>query len=275
MINKKRTKKKRPLKATVGKGKLKSSGARKSAVTPMARDTLARLTALEGIVDQLRGQLVHAGSERDADIRSYADLLNQVRFVRSTADGWLTVLIDSTRTSLPSGLKVSLTGNSGGRDFGKVLEGVQINKNFDVTAGNLDAAFRRVTDLKVSAAKRAGGPVQRDGDTYDLDLKLSYKEDGAVKSAGPFLAKMDPSNPLPSGTHDLEIPDFPHRQGTNSVPHGTVWFRIGHSGDRYMHPGSVSLGCMTCAPSHWEQIYAIVHCGRLDDTNVGKLTYTP
>lgn len=79
-------------------------------------------------------------------------------------------------------------------------------------------------------------------------------------------------NPVPLGNHDVEIADYPHDLGAPYGPHGKVWFRIGHSGDRYVHPGRISAGCLTCAPSQWEQIYPVLNCARASDgVSIGKM----
>jgi len=144
-----------------------------------------------------------------------------------------------------------------------------------VTSGFLEAAYRRLDSLVVNVVTRQAGPVTIGGVTYDLGVTLTYNEGGAAKSSGPFPAKTDPMNPVPAGSHDLEIADFPHPYGSGYGTYGMIWFRIGHSGDRYLHPGKVSLGCITCEPGNWTTIYQIVHAARLDSKSVGKLTFAP
>lgn len=232
-----------------------------------------RIEVLEELVDELRARLIYREqprpvSERDLSLLAAA----QDRFVRATSDGWLLVMTSGTKTSLPSGLKVSLTSTSGGRDNGVVLEGVLAGTTFDVSAGNLQTTFRRVDTLRADVKKRAGGPIVIGGTSYDLELRLSFKEGGVQKSIGPYAAKTEPTNPLPLGQHEMEIPDFPHDLGAPYGAHGKVWFRIGHTGDRYVHPGRVSEGCLTCAPSQWEEIYGVLDCARANDKiSIGTL----
>jgi len=72
--------------------------------------------------------------------------------------------------------------------------------------------------------------------------------------------------------HEIEIADFSHDLGAPYGAPGKVWFRIGHSGDRYVHPGRISAGCLTCAPSQWEELYGVLHCARANDKiSVGTL----
>lgn len=195
-----------------------------------------------------------------------------VRFVASTSDGWLVTRIQGSRVSLPSGLRVDLRSTSGGRDYGKVLEGVLAGADFDVSSGNLSTDYERYQNLVAKLTARSGRPVLEDGETYELSLDLAYQVNGQNLRAGPFPAKVHSSNPVPQGWHNLEIPDFPHSLGAGYGKYGTTWFRIGHSGDRYLHPGRVSEGCVTCAPSAWNAIYTIVHrCRQTDTLSVGRL----
>ena len=78
-------------------------------------------------------------------------------------------------------------------------------------------------------------------------------------NAGPIATKTDPGNPVPTGTYDLEIPDEVHNLGTTyqgDSPFATTWFRVGHSGDRYLHPGRISAGCVTVTDTKkWTDVY--------------------
>ncbi|MEG4318615.1 MULTISPECIES: DUF4157 domain-containing protein [unclassified Microcoleus] len=89
---------------------------------------------------------------------------------------------------------------------------------------------------------------------------------------GPISAMTQPDNPTPKGTHDIEIPDFHHDHGAKYGDFGTTWFRLGHSGDRYLHPGRVSLGCTTInQTSEWPQIWNYLISARKDNQSVGEL----
>ncbi len=233
-----------------------------------------RIAGLEDAIERLLHKDFYHGLAT-AERGSVAPFVPQDRFVRPTTDGWIEVLIGGARQPLFSGTKVAFSQTSGGRDYGVVSEGAFEGKSFDVASGNLDTGYRRLQNLIVKAVTRPGGPIDIDGVPYELNITLSYREGGAAKSSGPFPARTDPDNPLPAGTHDLEIPDFPHPKGKPYGPHGMVWFRIGHSGDRYLHPGKGSLGCITCAPANWPVIYNIVHASRLDSKSTGRLTYAP
>ncbi|MGK5032684.1 hypothetical protein [Janthinobacterium sp. MDT1-19] len=194
------------------------------------------------------------------------------RYVKASSDGWVNVMMNGIQTAVASGTRIAFSNSAGGRDFGAIREGVLQGRRFDVPAGYLMNTYARFDNLIIRVSKRAGAPLLIGGVSYDLELKLTYAEGGSARSAGPFAAKTDPGNPLPNGDHAIEIPDFPHAPGSGYGPRGTVWFRIGHSGDRYLHPGRVSAGCITCAPEHWEGIYQVAHSARTnDDLSVGLL----
>ena len=185
------------------------------------------------------------------------------------------VKIGGQTEALPSGLQVSLTSSSGGRDYGTVGEGRFAGQNFDVVSSNLVTSYRQTSSLKIKVTTRPGGPIVIDGFAYDLNVSMTYAEDGTTKSLGPFPAITDPDNPLPAGDHVVEIADYPHPGGSTYGAHGMVWFRLGTSGDRYLHPGKFSAGCLTCAPGNWEKIYNVVHCARKNPTTAGDLNFAP
>lgn len=233
-----------------------------------------RIEALEDAVDRLQTKLFYDEAERARFKPARAAITAGTdRFARATTDGWLLVMMSGEAVSLPSGIKVSLTNSAGGRDYGEVKEGIHRGKTFDVKSGNLEASFRRLEQLKAVVTLRTGGPITIDGVDYDLQVTITYNEGGTSKVSGPHTAKTAAGNTLPVGDHDIEIADFPHKFGASYGAYGTAWFRIGHQGDRYVHPGRISNGCLTCLPSTWDEIYKIFHCARKgDNLSIGTLT---
>lgn len=56
------------------------------------------------------------------------------------------------------------------------------------------------------------------------------------------------------------------------------WFYLGHGqavrdqGDRYLHPGRGSLGCITVDPAGWTQLYRyLILCRSGDGKTVGRV----
>lgn len=234
-----------------------------------------RLRNLEEAVERLTARDFYKTFGENGPVFVPGSLI-QDRYVKPTSDGWVKVMINGTKTGAASGTKVSLNNSSGGRDAGVIQEGILQGQSFDVSTGFLDPSYPRIDALDIKVTRHPGGGVVIGGKTYDLELNLSYKENDVVKSGGPFAAKTHATNPTPTGLHDVEIPDFPHDLGLPYGPFGTVWFRIGHSGDRYMHPGRDSAGCITCAPRDWQAIYRVAHRGRSNDgKSVGVLNMLP
>ncbi len=232
-----------------------------------------RLLALEEVVDSLKGQLLRRGGPERASDEEVAQvpLAATNRYIPSTLDGWLLVIMSGSKTSFPSGLAVSMTSESGGREYGLVIEGIYSGSKFDVKSGNLVGTFERTDGLE-ARFKRSSSPKIIDGVTYDYELTITFSKNGAVQTVGPYPATTDSNNPVPLGAHEIEIADYPHDLGTSYGAYGTIWFRIGHSGDRYIHPGRVSAGCITCAPKYWVDIYKALNVARLGDgRNVGRL----
>lgn len=108
-------------------------------------------------------------------------------------------------------------------------------------------------------------------------VRLTYsKQNEILKIKGTnkeYWAVLDPNNPLPNGVYDIEIPDEPHPYGEYYEKyslHAKTWFRIGHEGNRYLHLGSVSAGCITVRkqennPARWDEIYQLLITSRKGD----------
>lgn len=119
-----------------------------------------------------------------------------------------------------------------------------------------------------------------------VSLTVEYHEDlsprmghnftkGIIKGInGEISFVTETTNPVPVGKHDIEIPDYQHTIAQDFTYHGSTWFRLGHSGDRYLHPGTISQGCITVLSAYpkWEYIYAALIEARKDDKSVGTMT---
>jgi hypothetical protein len=85
---------------------------------------------------------------------------------------------------------------------------------------------------------------------------------------------------IKAGEYWLKIPDAPHLGGqhyTGRCKSPSTWFRIVHAaggyyGERYLHPGQVSAGCITVLPEGWDKLYDYLINARIGDMqNVGKI----
>jgi len=232
-------------------------------------------------LDRLTGEKVRREA---AEVRERADLSRDdvnreqnARWLKQTADGWILVKRDdnSEEVPLPSHLKVSLTSSASGRDRITVLESIWTGLKANVAIGFLVAANPHHGAVTMEFGPRQGGPIDIGGETYDKQVVLTFTKDGQAKKVGPHPAKTHPTNPTPEGTHVMQIPDYPHAANPSYGPLRTVWFRVGTSGDRYIHPGRISNGCITCAPGNWGEIYAALVMGRKDSTAVGDVKVKP
>ncbi|MFV0410938.1 MAG: hypothetical protein ACK5LJ_14945 [Paracoccus sp. (in: a-proteobacteria)] len=185
------------------------------------------------------------------------------RYVRNAdGKGWLLVRHDISNAiypPLPQYLKVAHLGTANGREHFRIMEGK-------------------------SRGKTASVSLRSDGTSYLSRVPPRRRTDAVIRfristgelwygSKGPFSAKTDPSNPPPVGTHELEIPYEYHSLGSGYEPYSKYagsWFRIGHKGDRFLHPGRVSLGCATLTNvTEWTNVYNYLISARKDDVSVG------
>lgn len=177
------------------------------------------------------------------------------------ANGWLTVRYGngSTYPPLPQGLEVNFIRTEGGRDVFTIAEGLGSGREASVTrpasGSYLLDSFPRLQGITC---------------TFDLSAQQL-----TVAGLGTFSAITDPGNPVPRGTHALEIPYEVHGLGRgylNQSRYATTWFRIGHSGDRFLHPGRVSAGCTTVTDvGNWTRIYERAIAARLRPGVCGTL----
>ncbi len=94
-----------------------------------------------------------------------------------------------------------------------------------------------------------------------------------IVGLGEFDAFTKDDNPPPTGLHDIEIPYEPHPKGhayIGQARYAKTWFRIGHSGDRFLHCGQGSLGCITVRDIYkWDQIYKHLIISRKGVNSIG------
>ncbi len=174
--------------------------------------------------------------------------------------GWLVVKYsdDTLYPPLPQYTLIEKTDFKDERLYFKIKEGRSKGKVASISYEN---ATKYLADAK--------GPHADAGKLYYNRKKgqlwygtMSRREEG-------LSCKLYPENPPPNGLYDLEIPDEIHPIGTRYYEYSkyaTTWFRIGHQGDRYLHPGNVSLGCVTLtALGEWTSIYNYLIARRKGD----------
>lgn len=190
-----------------------------------------------------------------------ARITNAIRYVPDDGGGWLLVMIedDKSKKSLAAYTKVKIERIKNRRVFFTILEGPYREKLASVKLRNDDSS--RLTS-GIEHGPAASGVYSISKRTFTLNGKtytsVDYKD-----------------LPWEKGLYDIEIPDAPHsvhgRYAEAKRP--TVWFRIGHSGDKYLHAGSHSLGCITIIETtRWMEIYNVLIRARKSDLmSVGVL----
>lgn len=191
-----------------------------------------------------------------------------IRYV-SNADneGWLLVKLsgNSNPEALPQFLRVEYKEADARRDIFNIIEGVHGGKEGSVKQKEGGGSYLIEGDPKQTAAKVH----------FVIDSKkLWYQMDGLW--IGPIDTMTEPTNKVPVGIHDIEIPDAPHKvpdEYVNQSIFAKTWFRIGHSGDRYLHPGNVSAGCVTVKDiPKWTEIYNhLINRRKNDSKSVGEI----
>lgn len=186
-------------------------------------------------------------------------------------NGWLRVkLNDGFIWPLPEFLKIQVTKSEDREEF-EILEG-------------------RFKGKKASVKKKGWRWDQWDWDMsfFESDIRRGHPYRGPaemrfytkserleIDGLGDFYAETDPNNPTPTGRHDIEIPYEPHPGGsyyTGQATYAKTWFRIGYSGDRFLHCGNVSAGCITVKDIHrWDEIYRHLIISRKGLESIGTV----
>jgi hypothetical protein len=176
-----------------------------------------------------------------------------IAYIPDVGGGWLLVLLELSKeiVALPFTLKVQLDYSRDGRDYFTILEGVHKGKKASVKQGYLKRNPKYKQQIKLIYYKRKG----------------ILKIDGRNEE---YYAVM--KDPLPNGIYVIELPDHPHEGGRlylDRAKRALTWFRIRARGERYLHTGSISAGCLTVTDvKKWDSLYdAIIWCRKSGDDN--------
>lgn len=206
-----------------------------------------------------------ASGKRAAIFRVVLEADYAVRYVEDVdRQGWLRVKPDNggEEFSIPIHLKVQLGGKDDGREHFAILEGIRKNTKASVKLKkDSPSRFSKNNPHKKSAI---------------LIYSISKK---TLKFGKKTYKTTDyPEAPWTKGIYNIEIPDNPHKLGLAFIglaPHAITWFRISHpDGDRYLHTGGRSRGCITLIEQkRWDELYWIlISTRRGDNLNIGTIT---
>lgn len=188
-------------------------------------------------------------------------VLDAIRYVPDEEDGWLVVLFedDKSTVSLPAYLKVRIDHTDTKREYFTILEGAYRGKLASVRLKK-DRTSRFILDVQHGTSIFA---------SYSISKKV-FTLNGKIYTAVDYK-----NAPWKKGLYDIEIPDYPHGRNNTytEAKRQKIWFRIGHDGERYLHAGSFSLGCITITETvRWMEIYnALIRARKGDDESVGVL----
>lgn len=178
--------------------------------------------------------------------------------------GWLIVRYPdaSTYPPLPQYLRVSDVKTEQRRDWFTIVEGRNNGKMASVSLKTDGSSYLSSVPAPLTRAAHV---------KFDLNTGRLWYGD-----SGPVWATTMETNPVPVGVHDLEIPYEAHDLGARYESRSIfakTWFRIGHSGDRFLHPGRISAGCATVTDvSAWTSIYEyLIKSRKSDGLSVGVL----
>lgn len=154
--------------------------------------------------------------------------------VPKTKDGWLKVELkkDKSIVNLPTFLQVKTEGIIGKREHFTILEGEYRGES--ATVKLLPDGSSQFTSIVEYAPMSSA--------EYSISRKI-FTLDGKE-----YKATDHPDTPWKKGFYDIEIPSSPKKLGQiylDRARFAKVWFLIGHTGERFLHSGRVSLGCMT------------------------------
>ena len=184
------------------------------------------------------------------------------RYVIGDKDGWLRVRIEGEREvqPLPAYVHVVVDRIKDGREYFTVKEGLFKNRNGSVEIKD-DGSSHIAT----------GNPY-----TKGVQMKYSISKKTITLNGRSYHTRGYKSASWPKGFYNISIPDAPHSSGRRYLsvaPHALTWFPIAYDRERYLHVGTVSLGCVTVIDhSGWEEIYTVLIRARTGDrVNVGIL----
>ena len=193
-----------------------------------------------------------------------AQVVDAVLYIPNEDDGkgWLKVKLADNKSieSLPAYLKVKPEHINNGREYFTILEGAHYGKSASAVLKK-DGSSNLISGIQHEPMALASYSISKK--TFTLNSKIYETVD--YKNA-----------PWKKGLYDIEIPDYPHSGGARyekKAPRAKTWFRIGHNGERYLHTGGQSLGCITIIEiTRWAEIYnALIKARKSDSVSVGIL----
>lgn len=192
-----------------------------------------------------------------------AEVSDAIKYVPDLDEshGFLRVRFEDNKSieSLPAYLKVKVEQRDAKREYLTILEGPHRGRPASVALRGGDSSWFITDNQKPMIRAR-----------YSISQKAFILKGKKYKTVD------YPSAPWEKGLYDIEIPDYPHKGGRNYLDQSKramTWFRIGHGGERYLHAGGRSLGCITVIETkRWMEIYnTLIRARKGDFVSIGVL----
>jgi len=189
-------------------------------------------------------------------------VMEAIKYIPDVDNGWLKVkTVDDNIIYLPAFLKVQSEYTDGSREYFKILEGPYKDKVASVSLDNENNNSRLLAGISHE-------PL--------IYLQYSISQKKLIIGSKKYQATDHIETPWKQGWYDIELPDYPHTGGRNYLDRSSrakTWFRIGHEGERYLHTGGRSLGCITITEvEKWNEIYnKLIKARKGDFLSVGVL----
>lgn len=190
-------------------------------------------------------------------------VLEVIKYIPDVDNGWLKVKItDGEIVSLPAFLKVQSEYIERGREHFIILEGLYKNQKASVSLDSENNNNSRLlTDIKHE-------PL--------IKIQYSISQKKLIIGNKKYKTTDYTEAPWKKGWYDIELPDYPHNDPGNYVSISSrfkTWFRVGHTGERYLHTGRASLGCITIIEiEKWNEIYnKLIKARKGDSMSMGVL----
>ncbi len=186
-----------------------------------------------------------------------------VQYIPDVDNGWLLVrILNEKQISLPSFLKVKSLYFKSNREYFEILEGHYRGKTASVKMKS--GKSHLISNVKHES------PVH-----FKYSISKKKLITGRNKK-DEYNATDHNNSPWKKGSYDIEMPDYPHTGGTSyedKAKRAKTWFRIGHKGEKYLHVGRASLGCITITDiKKWDKIYdKLIKARKGDSISVGVL----
>ncbi len=215
-------------------------------------------------VKERRSKLTKAKKIAVFEVMFEAAVYDVIRYVPDLdeSQGFLKARLEDSKAvqELPAYLKVKVERRDEKREYFTILEGPYRGKLASVATKD-DGSSWLISHIEHEPMALA---------------KYSISQKGFFLNGKKYNTVDYPGAPWQKGLYDIEIPDYFHEGGRNylgEAKRAGTWFRIGHSGDRYLHAGGRSLGCMTVIEiKRWQEIYsALIKERKGDFLSVGEI----